>query len=276
VVGDAEDASGTVSAAFKWTSATGMVALPAAGGGADSIAYAISAFGIVGGGLSLPEAFLWAGGLEYDLNTYVNGQRAYGISNNGVMVGVGYDASDHWKAVRWTTSYAQPVALDTTGSYSSSVANGISADGTTIVGNTSSGAFKWTSSSGIALLSGGASTTANAASANGGVIVGSISGAPVLWSGSNRTLLGAGTGEAFAVSGDGSVVVGTTAGNAFIWDSSSGQRRLLADVLTAAGVDLTGTGWNLNQGTGISSTGKVIVGLGSHNGYDQGWIARLP
>jgi uncharacterized membrane protein len=128
----------------------------------------------------------------------------------------------------------------------------------------------------MVILAGGTSTTANAASANGAVIVGSlnpISGAPVLWNGSTHTSLGTGPGEAFAVNSDGSVVVGTTAGNAFIWDSSNGQR-LLATVLTTAGADLTG--WNLNQGKGIASNGKVIVGWGSHNGNDEGWIARLP
>ena len=46
-------------------------------------------------------------------------------------------------------------------------------------------------------------------------------------------------------------------------------------MLTAYGLDLTG--WELDEGKGISADGRVIVGLG-HNpsGFDEGWIAVIP
>ena len=278
VVGEVDGGAGEVSNAFKWTSATGMIALANSPGAGDTFATAISAGGIVGTGLQSPVAILWTTSLEYDLNNQdANGSRAYGISNNGTVVGVAINADNApYRAVRWADSSSTPTTLDTSGIYPYSNATAISSDGTTIVGGTSSGAFKWTLSSGMVLLSGGASTTANATSSNGAVIVGSlnpISGSAVLWSGSTPTPLGAGVGEAFAVSSDGSVIVGTASGDAFIWDATNEQRSL-STVLTAAGADLTG--WNLNQAKGISAKGKVIVGWGSHNGNDEGWIARLP
>lgn len=82
---------------------------------------------------------------------------------------------------------------------------------------------------------------------------------------------------AFGVSADGSVVVGrslTASGfEAFIWDETNGMQRL-ADVLTDAGLDLTG--WTLEQATGVSADGKTLVGVGTNpSGDDEAWVASL-
>ena len=77
------------------------------------------------------------------------------------------------------------------------------------------------------------------------------------------------------MSADGSVVVGyggSGNGQAFIWTAATGMQTLSA-VLAAANVDLTG--WGLNQATGISADGTVVVGNGTF-GNQNCDIAVLP
>ena len=130
-----------------------------------------------------------------------------------------------------------------------SIAWGISADGSTIVGASydssyDNEAFRWTASTGM-------------------VGLGHL-GFDWTW--------------ATGVSGDGSVVVGygRTQPNpqeALIWDETHGMRRL-KDVLTAEGLDLNG--WRLTEPAGISDDGNVIAGRGYNtSGAPEGWIVRL-
>lgn len=67
---------------------------------------------------------------------------------------------------------------------------------------------------------------------------------------------------AFATSADASVVVGTAFVNdaryAFVWNASAGKR-LLADLLSDAGVDIP-SGWVLAEGVDVSDDGRVVVG----------------
>jgi hypothetical protein len=80
-----------------------------------------------------------------------------------------------------------------------------------------------------------------------------------------------------ATSGDGSLVVGMSVTDvgpeAFIWDADHGMRKL-SEILTAAGVDLSG--WQLLSAQDTTPDGRTIVGWG-HNpdGDSEGWIARL-
>ena len=128
----------------------------------------------------------------------------------------------------------------------------MSADGSTVVGQSAVGstpweAFRWTEAGGIEGL-------------------GSLSSA-------------FGGSEAFGVSGDGSLVVGTspsdTGSTAFIWDEEHGMRAIAQLLVDELGLDLTG--WTLTRATDISADGSVIVGWGENpNGDSESWIAVIP
>ena len=149
---------------------------------------------------------------------------------------------------------AQPMFMgigDLPGSTFESRASAVSADGLVVVGGgrSASGreAFRWTASGGM-------------------VGLGDLPGGGAFWSG------------AAATSADGSVVVSLATSEsgieAFVWDSTHGMREL-DQVLTGLGLDLTG--WWLENATGISADGRVIVGTGTNpNGYYEAWIATFP
>jgi probable HAF family extracellular repeat protein len=115
------------------------------------------------------------------------------------------------------------------------------------------------------------------------VVVGQSSSQAARWHGGSVTLLGdlpggAEQSEARAVSDAGHVIAGwgtTAAGQeAFLWTPESGMRRL-ADVLSEYGLDLSG--WTLEQATGLSASGRTIVGWGTNpSGDTEGFVATLP
>jgi len=225
---------------------------------------------------------------------------ANGVSADGAIVVGGSLAPTGFEAFRWTQTSGM-VGLGSLGGAAPlfrSAALGISANGDVIVGQSDSPAglqaFRWTQASGMTglgdLPGGTFQSSATAASANGTVIVGqgtSVNGPEAFrWTQSSGMVgLGALPGGSFrslarAVSADGSIVVGdsdTAIGpEAFIWTQSSGMRRI-ADGLIAAGVSLAG--WTLQNATGISADGSVIVGNGlgpTPRGTTeaQAWIAR--
>jgi probable HAF family extracellular repeat protein len=115
------------------------------------------------------------------------------------------------------------------------------------------------------------------------VVVGQSSSQAARWHGGSVTLLGDLPGGdevswALAVSDAGHVIAGwgkTIAGQeAFLWTAESGMQRL-ADVLTDHGLDLSG--WTLEQATGLSASGRTIVGWGTNpSGDTEGFVATLP
>jgi hypothetical protein len=135
-----------------------------------------------------------------------------------------------------------------------SQANGVSADGSTIVGYSSAfdlplnnRAFRWTAETGLIALPDvpGIGPTANAE----------------------------------AVSADGSIVVGGayprfgSSNGAFAWDTFHGSRSI-SDLLVDQGVDLAG--WELGTARGVSDDGLTVAGLGLNpDGLQQPWAARL-
>jgi len=153
----------------------------------------------------------------------------------------------------------------------SSLAYGVSADGTTVVGRSASppglGSFRWTSANGIEdigdIPGGPFSSIAYDASGDGSVVVGQGSNpffqsVAYVWTSSTGavdigTLPGASSGQANAVSVDGTKVAGQTSGGvteAFIWDSTNGMIGL---------GDLAG-GLTSSAGLGLSSDGSTVVG----------------
>lgn len=289
--------------AYKWTQSggiTGIGELP--GGGFESDGWGVSQNGnfIVGVSKSTNgfEAFRWTSGTMAGLGDLAGGtfsSIAFDVSDDGSVV-VGRGNSGSSEAFRWQSGTMTGLGFLPGGSIKFSQANAVSADGSTVVGNSisSSGneAFSWSSGSltGLGDLPGGSfASTANDISADGTVIVGqgaSITGDEAsLWIAGKMFGLGDLPGSfvaatATATSLDGSVIVGNgTTGTeaspvseAFIWDEIHGMRNL-KDLLTARGIDMTG--WQLTEATGISENGKKITGFGTNPGGDvTGWIVQ--
>ena len=155
--------------------------------------------------------------------------RAFGVSANGrVVVGTsGSDVSDQ-EPFRWTAAGMQGLGLLPGASFAT--CNGVSADGSTVVGGMTQGspqAYRWTTAGGLEALGAlgpGASSEAEAASADGSVIVG--------WS--------------IAL-----------ARNAFRWTESGGMQPLADPNFLAGGTD--------SAAQGVSADGRVVVGHGSSN-----------
>lgn len=307
VVGQSSSASGTE--AFRWTSNGGMVGLGylpgSAPGDFSSQALGVSADGsvIVGESTSAfgHEAFRWtSGGGMVSLGDLPNGtvgSQARGVSANGaVIAGYGIPQSNDPEAVRWTTG-GGVVSLG----HLPGVANGVSADGSVVVGRSllptprSRGeAFRWTSHGGMVGLGyGGRSfSEATGVNADGSVIVGysfsADSAEAFRWT-SDGGMVGLGTlpggdfdTEAYAVNGDGSIVVGLNRSprdgsfKAFYWTAGGGMRALW-DVLLSQGVDPAADGWtDLYEARGISADGKTIVGIGIRNGNAEAFVAVVP
>jgi len=139
---------------------------------------------------------------------------------------------------------------DLAGGRFGSGANGVSADGGTVVGWGSSGsgteAFIWDATNGMQglgdLAGGSFESLALGISADGGTVVG--------WGNS-------GSGY-----------------EAFIWDATNGMQSLQV-LLGTLGVDLTG--WQLSEARGISADGRTIVGYGRNpSGSREAFVAVIP
>ncbi len=275
IVGFGTSASGREASSV--ISSGSMVSLgDLAGGIVDSRANGVSADGsvIVGDGNSptttisghRTEAFRWTSGGMVGLGGLGGGEcrcagvgggvfscftsGAAGVSRDGsVVVGktcppVGSGGIFH--AFRWTAGDGMVGLGDLPGGLFDSDARAISADGSVIVGSGRSAAgfeaFRWTSDGGMVSLGdlpgGAVNAAAQGASADGSVIVG------------------------FAESASGA--------EAFIWDRANGMQSL-AEVLNAAGIDLTG--FSLDAANAVSEDGRSIVGSG--DGFNEGWLATL-
>jgi probable HAF family extracellular repeat protein len=180
-----------------------------------------------------------------------------------------------------------------------SYAEGVSADGTVVVGESGSysvfgdEAFRWTLGGGMVglgdLPGGFFYSYAYDVSADGSVVVGwsdSASGNEAFrWtSGGGMVGLGDLPGGSFSsraecVSADGAVVVGVSdsasGDEAFRWTAAGGMRSVRDILVNDYGLNLTG--WTLGQTTGISSDGTTLVGFGTNpSGFTEAWIAVIP
>jgi uncharacterized membrane protein len=175
----------------------------------------------------------------------------------------------------------------------SSTAWDVSADGSSIVGDTRIGgysrAFLWNESTGMLALdlTPRRSSNANGVSADGKIVVGFVDNQAFRWELSDAGVQGEAITnvpdgiyqtEASAVSGDGQVVVGNyyldNISYAFRWSRKSGLRSI-ADILDELGTETTG--WQFIEARGVSYDGSVIVGSAiDPTGQLVGFAARLP
>lgn len=307
--------------AYRWDAQTGMAGLGLLPGHNQSHAAAISPDGgwVVGYGVQSPEhweAFAWSADTGmFGLGDLPGGQHkstARGASRNGrVIVGratvdaAGWD-SETSEAFMWTPQDGM-IGLGTispSGMKPSSGANGVSADGRVIVGNSTSQegnqAFRWTAEEGMVGL--GAmdadrfASGADAVSDNGLWTVGTSTTAidnggghatqGVLWTPDGEIIgLGWPAGAEYSntwvtdVSDDGGVVVGRVAGagNAFLWTPDEGMRLLHEVLLDDYGLDVFAMGWRLDYVNALTPDGLTLVGTGlSPDGYGEPWMIRLP
>jgi len=231
------------------------------GGGLDSIAWAVSANGVIIGESTSPrgafEAFRWENGTMQplgDLPGSIFDSRAYGVSDNGEYV-VGEGSTDQGfgegevyfrRAFLWHEG--QMIDLGAPPGHEHSNANDVSADGSVVVGSALSETDSiWK---------------------------------PARWSNGSAMLIplpqGASGGDAIAVSGDGRVVIGNTdLHHPFLWNPYDGTRELRVILEQDYGVDLTG--WWLFNVTDISADGRRIVGTGFNpQGNVEGWVVTFP
>jgi probable HAF family extracellular repeat protein len=132
------------------------------------------------------------------------------------------------------------------------LASGVNADGTVVVGEANDAsdqrqAFRWTAASGMVgldFLPGGNRSLARGVNANGKVVV----------------------GQARDASGQ---------PQAFRWTRATRMQSVMTLLLAAKVVTMSG--WQLTSANGVSADGTVITGDGVDPlGQTQGWIARLP
>ncbi|MEB3123258.1 MAG: PEP-CTERM sorting domain-containing protein [Snowella sp.] len=215
-------------------------------------------------------------GLGLPYSSYFSSYYANGVSADGSVIA---GRSDYIidsipvssEAFRWTESGGMVDLGYLPDDFSYSDANGVSADGSVIVGSSTSfngrKAFRWTESGGMVSLGdlpgGDSFSQANGVSADGSVIVGSsdsVNGIEAFrWTESGGMvglgdLPGGSFSEANGVSADGSVIVGRSdsvnGDEAFRWTESGGMVSL---------GDLPGGDSN-SYANGVSADGSVIVG----------------
>ena len=306
VVGMSDDGTGPM--AYRWTAATGMVAL----GGPAPTPRPINATGVsfdgsvIVGGLGDGAGYRWTAATGLVPIPGVFGMPwspARGISADGTVV-VGDTAHSSGvgpgDAYRWTATGGTQQLPDVAFGDGTTFANDASADGSVIVGKSGGGggsgeAFRWTAAGTVGLGDLGSAfethftynSQANATSSDGSVVAGY--GTPITssrqafrWTaGTGMVGLAPGAGwtfsqsQAWDVSADGSVIVGDAGGSnaAFVWTSATGIRPL-ANLLQEAGVDLTG--WQIASARSVSADGTVVAGFGFHNGNQEAFVAVIP
>lgn len=239
-----------------------------------SEAWAVSGDGQVVVGDSGGQAFAWSAQTGM---VGIGGTSARGVSSNGQYI-CGYTGSvgSSTRAVRWSAWSAGGMQdLNTFQNGSDSVANGISGDGSIVVGNAFNGdisqpdtvAYRWTAGSGAASYGAtyatGPAAGAQAITPGGSVMVGNVGVAfPIArrWPQSGDPYLIPGRSSAQAVNADGSVIVGYDGQSAFRWENG---------VVT----DLPGVpGATSAVARGVSGDGSIVIGEAAVAGGSQAFI----
>ncbi len=298
-------------AAFKWTQATGMQALPNTQSKPHSEGHAVNEDGSKLGGLGiffdLLSAEIWTSQgvvvLPGSVPPNLPPQMVTDLSLDGtVAVGTAGTGILGYQGFRWAQGAPTPTGLGTLGAAAGqkpgSEAHGMSGDGTVITGistNQSGGlsAYRWFAGTMAALpaLDNLPFSDGWEVSADGSSIVGwssnqsnLVPAQATLWTANGPVSLGelanfTFSSQAYGVSGDGQVVVGAAASGqsfssqaAFVWDSTNGMRRL-QDLLGSA----VPAGWHLLVATAVSDDGKTVAGFGVNpQGQVEAFSAQLP
>jgi len=233
-------------------------------------------------------------------------------SNSSVSAGYSFMPATGYRAVRWNSAGVPqnlgtlPGAFEISPAQPSSYANGISPNGSAVVGSASwtpgvSHAFRWDLPFGpmisLGTLPGHNSAQAVAMSQDNSTIVGfsEKNTGSVLYPRAFRlkaplpmqnlgVISGASGGviiKALAVSGNGSTVVGHSydgsvsydgiGPRAFFWTHSTGMRNLKTYIASLGG---NVTGWIFTAASGISSDGTAISGQGTFNGQARAFLIK--
>jgi uncharacterized protein YhjY with autotransporter beta-barrel domain len=292
--------------------------------GRGTIAAGLSGNGLVAVGSGWPEgfgppvvgttperqAFRWTAaggtvGLGFLPGSTIRSSFATGASWDGsVVVGAGaflasYAPEIHQEAFRWTAAGGmQRLGL---GGYTDSVANGVSADGSVVVGSLSASgvggavtrfpvqAFRWTPAGGLerlGFLPGAQTSAAAAVSGDGTVIVGNSGREAFRWTAADG-LRGLGlpddpvwpSAAARAVSYDGTVIAGDWSAfpvtQAFVWTAGSGMLPLgfLPAVAPPEWQASPGLVHPYSSVRAVSADGAIVVGT---SGVLQARASPLP
>lgn len=230
-----------------------------------------------GANLSVGQTFTGLGFLSNRTSSSSNAVNADG----SVVVGSSYSSvagGTQYRAFRWRSSVGMQGLSTLHGSTGSSIATGVNALGTRVVGlsflNSSQLAFLWTSEGGfmasLGTIPGGTTSAAEAISANGLVVTGyseDASGTEYAMRWTQATgMISLGTPMSYgkAINSDGSVIAGfyESAGvsRAFRWTQTDG----LVDIGTLSG----GTYASAHD---INGDGTVIVGTSNNETADYGF-----
>lgn len=300
VVGESSSSFGT--RAFRWTAAGGLEDLGIIDTGVSS-AYGVSNDGatVVGrsGFIAEDRAFRWSSGSGM---TQLLTQRAVanGISGDGSVI-VGEFSIAVGGAVRAFRSLPgggfQSLGTLDPANLASSIAYGVSRDGSMIFGASGTGEpgfgpnvssnFRWRQSTGMVAipnLPGATGTISTDSSQSGDVISGYAyinSGInAVRWTAAGQIedlgrLPGSWSTLAECISDNGRVIggyAGTDNGNAaFLWTPDLGYIDLTAE-LAARGVNMSQ--WRLDNVTALSADGSTITGTGFFRGFQRMFVVR--
>ncbi len=285
---------------FRWSSGSGFQAIAMGFNGTPDIALGgtpvaatlVNGNGDEEAGLWTPMGVTLLGGIGGQSGTSISS--VYGASSDGsAVVGLGWVNAGQAHAFKWTQSTGM-VDLLSQNPTRSSRANGISGDGSLVVG--------WdediTGYRRAAIWPGGVPTwlSANAgeswaANKDGSVVVGIDNGNCFRWTlagglvdlGKLPNSLGGDDATGLSVSDDGNTIVGTngnaffgTPFRAFIWRPGAGMV-VIEDLLVALGAaNAAGTG--LSQASEVSADGKTIAVISGQIFLApfKGWVATLP
>ena len=312
VLGQSDSAEGTQ--LFRWNLDTGFSILPSFEPEFGQVGPNFTASSISGDGTSVG-GYAWTGafleGVKWDP---INGFTRMGVlapEGGGVLMpmSVSVDISADGNAMVGrgtapsTTSLAAILWTSTMGLVSleylpddapepfftsQSFAWGISDDGHTVVGSSSSTkhmdrgeqAFRWTHGTGmqpLGFLSGQISSAALAVSADGSVVIGEsgFNNAFRWTAGTGMEAIGSFTPA--AVSADGNVVVGssTAEGLAMVWTPDGGAQSLVSYLQSQFNLSLPG--WQaLTDAVAVSADGNVIAGTGINaDGFAEAFLVKL-
>jgi probable HAF family extracellular repeat protein len=242
----------------RWTRETGTVCLGKLIDECHGLANGVSADGsvIVGTyGDNDNIAFRWTPGRGIAELPRLPGDvvrcAARAVSANGsVVVGESRHESSYDEAFRFHADSGL-IQLGVLPGDSSSVAFGVSADGSVIVGSSvgaASQAFRWTQQAGMIGL--------------GALPEGSCNS------------------SAYGVSADGSIIVGQCYSDgrleAFIWDAAHGMRSLRQALESQFDLGASLAGWKLQSANAVSADGLFVVGYGTNpSGDREAWLAYL-